>query len=200
MLKIQLIILITCFKIVYNFSILFQQIDYILNSIDSIFYNTDNKTNLVNCIDPSNFELEQQFYNYQYDLLKNEQTEYQKMLSNEYIILKKILNSTVSLNCSKDRVLKGKQSRLFCSFNESIEDRKNIFPFIKLSKKCDCKYCSSAFEHLLKRSYQCFTVYEMEPVLIRGDCSSNGYFQWIPTVEFVEKGCTCGHNLKLIAF
>ena len=44
------------------------------------------------------------------------------------------------------------------------------------------------------------TVYEIQPVLIRGDCLSNGYFEWSTTTELVEKGCSCGFNLKLIAF
>ncbi|CAF0950582.1 unnamed protein product [Brachionus calyciflorus] len=154
----------------------------------------------VSCQNPNNYELEKKLNKLRLDLLRHEQLMFAFGKIPEFDNPPSISESSENSFLIEKTIIKKEKSRYPCSWNDYIEYNSDRYPKHKVTSKCDRKFCSNFFRNFLKYTYNCLTVYHREPVLIRGECKNDGYFEWIPSVELVEKGCVSGINLKLISF
>ena len=104
-------------------------------------------------------------------------------------------NSMCNLN---DRASININERSMCPWkivNTYVPDR---FPHIKSEVKCSCDKCVKiGNEFMPTLDYGCMPVLHTLAVLVKGDCLSNGFFEWLPSLEEVSVACTCAYTYEL---
>lgn len=171
---------------------------FINNSLKLIFL-----VNLVfclkqNCKNPYIQELETKFQQYYFDYLRFGQA----MLRARKIPLSDLNeNSTLTSgqNCSTNEKNEKKQNGL-CSSRVNLEYLSDRYPNYKLNVECDCRLCSTIKNRIIDPNYECQPVQKRVPILRKGKCASDGYYEWQPTIEVLNIGCACALNRIFIPF
>lgn len=151
------------------------------------------------CIDPSYSELRMKYLKFKHELLKFDQLMMKAKLVKNYKNIFDISQTNMKEYFNHSSC---QDSKNFCNADLICEFRSNRLPEYTIKKKCICEFCNNKNlnQNSLENYYKCFNVKKQQPVLKRGKCKTDGLFEWIFSVESIEKGCTCGTNLKLIPF
>jgi hypothetical protein len=83
-----------------------------------------------------------------------------------------------------------------CPHHFVVELREDRYPFNRTRAVCNCENClglpDSGFI-----TYGCLPTMIPQPVLVRGKCMSNGFYEWTPKYELVAIGCKCDLPIKM---
>lgn len=151
-----------------------------------------------NCINPTIQELETKYYHYRIDFLRFEQAMFKagKFPHSDF-------KGNNLLNAS-DSCLIGEKSRSkkneICFSQINVEFLPNRYPNYKINVQCDCRFCSTVKNVSISSNYECQPVYKRYPILMKSDCASDNFYEWIPTTEIINTGCACGLNKIFIPF
>ena len=84
-----------------------------------------------------------------------------------------------------------------CPHHFVVEVREDRYPFNRTRAVCNCENClglpDSGFI-----TYGCLPIMLPQPVLVREECKSNGFYEWTPKYELVAYGCKCDSPLVKI--
>ena len=81
-----------------------------------------------------------------------------------------------------------------CPHHFVVEVREDRYPFKRTKASCNCERCLGLSD--LDFKYSCLPTYYLEPVLVKGECMSNGFFKWTAKYELVANGCKCDFPIK----
>jgi hypothetical protein len=82
-----------------------------------------------------------------------------------------------------------------CPWRYVTKLRHDRYPILKTEAKCTCDKCTTfANDKLPKHIYGCMPVLKPVPVLLRGECGQDGFFNWTPTTEEINVACVCVHK------
>lgn len=82
-----------------------------------------------------------------------------------------------------------------CPWRYVTKARHDRYPILRTEAKCTCDKCTTyANDKLPKNFYGCMPVLKPVPVLLRGECGQDGFFNWTPTTEEINVGCVCAHR------
>ena len=94
-----------------------------------------------------------------------------------------------------------------CPWTYDIKFRKDRFPNYLNDVRCTCKSCigsSSKLSYkpqfLPTKQVKCEPLMKQVPVLIRGECGLDGYYQWHQDYEYVNVACICAFQNKLYPY
>lgn len=118
-----------------------------------------------------------------------------------------------AIDCNKQQkktVVRLKELEL-CPSYQVEQLRENMYPSIKVIKKCSCPYCMKMNENSkvpdtdkvdkldADVEYSCQPVTILTPALIRSECV-NGVYKWKPILERTSVACICSQNKPVITF
>lgn len=88
-----------------------------------------------------------------------------------------------------------------CPWENVITHRKNRYPHYVNEVRCLCRKCAAASSStggLDERGlgeiseYACRPLLTHRPVLVKGECMRDGFYQWRPELELIAELCACG--------
>lgn len=87
-----------------------------------------------------------------------------------------------------------------CPWENVITHRKNRYPHYVNEVRCLCRKCAaSSFSGGLDErglggvnEYACRPLLAHRPVLVKGECKTDGFYQWRPELELIAELCACG--------
>jgi hypothetical protein len=85
-----------------------------------------------------------------------------------------------------------------CPKKYQVVYRDDKYPRFITQVKCTCPDCMTMRAVLSTAIYTCRPMYYSTPVLVRGQCASDGVYQWTPQVEQIPQDCFCGQKAKII--
>ncbi|CAF0888195.1 unnamed protein product [Brachionus calyciflorus] len=162
---------------------------------DQTITEKNSKSPQLNCKNPSVYELDKKLWEYKLQYYKYHQIMYASKKIQE---VEQIKNESLIFKENGCWQKKRNLNEQLCSSTFEFEFSNERYPLYSTNAKCDCKYCSMFFGQYLNSDYECLPITEKQPVLARGECSSDGYYQWIETTQLVIKGCTCGYKYQLV--
>lgn len=77
-----------------------------------------------------------------------------------------------------------------CPHHFVVEVREDRYPFNRTRAVCNCEKCLVLPETDFIE-YGCLPIMLLQPVLVRGECKSNGFYEWTPKYESVPIACKC---------
>ena len=76
-----------------------------------------------------------------------------------------------------------------------VEVREDRYPFNRTRAVCNCENCLGLSDSDFIK-YGCLPTYYLQPVLVRGECMSNGFYNWTAKYELIANGCKCDFPIK----
>lgn len=152
----------------------------------------------VNCQNPDQEYLENQYSEYQRFYRKFEETLLKSkgdMRNTNYRLGNYSFDNLLDESqCNiNDRNTTSVNKRSICPWKYVISGRVDKFPPIKTEAKCTCSKCTTfGNKDLPENMYNCMPVMKSIPVLVKGECGPDGYFTWTPSTEEINVACICG--------
>ena len=85
-----------------------------------------------------------------------------------------------------------------CPWKYVILKRNDIFPKMIVHVKCTCERCSSGHSKNFFNKYKCFPLFKNLPILRKGQCGTDGYYEWRPDTEKINIACICATQARFI--
>lgn len=102
-----------------------------------------------------------------------------------------------ALNCHSPNQLS------ICPWENVVKYRSDRYPHYIEESACQCKECNGGeVKNKLSKLdlssgvYGCRPVFSLSPVLVKGKCMADGYFEWKPELEMISEACFCGYKFK----
>lgn len=169
--------------------------------------------NNMHCVDPGQEYLETFYSDFQ--IFYRKRLEKMKVQKSLVLSMRRISSSNLIDNtqCNiEQRSTLGINQASVCPWRYHNSLSSDLFPMWRKQVKCTCDDCTllqSDFTQRRKKSndnghrsgtgnvYGCLPVLRSEPVLTRGKCGSDGFYEWIPSTEQVNTACVCAYKKML---
>ena len=121
---------------------------------------------------------------------------------NDLVLYESLTDNTQCSNQFRNITLTNHKST--CPWVYNITFREDRFPHYLNNVICTCKSCigsssNSSFVPLLlpTKQVKCEPILKQVPVLVRGECEKDGFYQWKQTYEYVNTACICAYQPKI---